>query len=71
MCFMKEIKSKKEMQISNSLVAGKYHLTKEEQNLIFLVASQIDKTDENFKKYRVSVADLEKATGRPKPKERI
>lgn len=60
---MKEITSKKEIAMSNSLVAGKYHLTKEEQNLIFLVASQIDKTDENFKKYRVSVADLEKATG--------
>ncbi|KFJ43050.1 replication initiation protein [Francisella philomiragia] len=60
---MKEIKDKKEIAMSNSLVAGKYHLTKEEQNLIFLVASQINSSDEDFKKYRVSITDLEKATG--------
>lgn len=68
---MKEIKSKKEIVMSNSLVAGKYHLTKEEQNLIFLVASQIDKTDEDFKTYKVSTSDLERVTGLEHNRKRI
>lgn len=61
--FMKEIVDKKEMVFSNSLVAGKYHLTREEQNLIFLVASQIHSDDDDFKRYKVKLADLERATG--------
>jgi len=60
---MKGIIDKKEVVLSNTLVASKFHLTKEEQNLIFLVASQIHSDDEDFKTYKVSTADLEKATG--------
>ncbi|MBK2028376.1 replication initiation protein [Francisella noatunensis] len=43
------------MLCPNSLVAGKFHLTKEEQNLIFLVASQINSSDEDFKTYKVYI----------------
>jgi plasmid replication initiation protein len=60
---MKIIKDKKGLAFSNSLVSSKYHLTREEQNLVFLVATQINKEDKDFKTYKVSVADLEQATG--------
>jgi len=63
---MKEIKNVnagKEIAMSNTLVAGKYSLTKEEQNLIFLVASMVKKEDKEFHRYKISISDLEKATG--------
>jgi plasmid replication initiation protein len=60
---MYEIKNKKAVVVSNSLVAGKYHLTKEEQNLVYLLIAQIDKTDEDFKDYKILLGDLDKATG--------
>lgn len=60
---VKKIIDKKEVAMSNSLVKCKFRLTKEEQNLVFLVASQIHSNDEDFKTYKVSTKDLEKATG--------
>lgn len=60
---MRDILDKKQIAFSNSLVAGKYHLTREEQNLVFLVASQIHSDDEDFKRYKVKLTDLERATG--------
>jgi len=46
---MKKITNKKDVSLSNNLVASKFHLTREEQNLVLLVASQISKHDEDFK----------------------
>ena len=68
---MKEIEVKKEVAMGNKLVASKFHLTKEEQNLIFLVASQIHSDDEDFKTYMVSTADLERVTGVEHNRKRI
>ena len=61
---MKNIIFKKNLVISNSLINSKYSLTKEEQSIIYLVISQIDKEDENFKDYKISILDLEKITGK-------
>jgi len=58
-----EVKDRKDVVVSNSLVAGRYHLTKEEQNLVYLLISQIDKNDEDFKDYKIMLKDLDKATG--------
>ncbi len=56
------VTNKKELVFSNSLVCGKYNLTKSEQNLIYLVASQINKSDDDFKQYKVTISDLDLAT---------
>ena len=61
----------KEIAIGNKLIASKFHLTKEEQNLIFLVASQIHSDDDDFKTYMVSTTDLEKVTGVEHNRKRI
>jgi len=68
---MKDILEKKEVALANKLVASKFHLTKEEQNLIFLVASQIHSDDDDFKTYRVSTLDLERVTGVEHNRKRI
>jgi plasmid replication initiation protein len=68
---MKEIKEKKGIAFSNSLICGKYSLTKEEQNLIYLVASQIHKDDKEFHRYKVNVSDLDKATGTKHNRQKI
>ena len=54
---MKKISNKKDVSLSNNLVASKFHLTREEQNLVLLVASQISQYDEDFKDYKVTVKD--------------
>lgn len=68
---MKDILEKKEVALANKLVTSKFHLTKEEQNLIFLVASQIHSDDDDFKTYRVSTLDLERVTGVEHNRKRI
>jgi plasmid replication initiation protein len=68
---MKLIDNKKDVSLSNNLVASKFHLTREEQNLVLLVASQISKYDEDFKDYKVTVKDLEDATGVKHNRQRI
>jgi plasmid replication initiation protein len=59
---MANIKQQSELAFSNSLVSGKYNLTKNEQNLIYLVSSQINKNDDEFKRYKVTISDLDLAT---------
>lgn len=68
---MTEIKKKQNIVLSNSLVASKYHLTKEEQNLVYLTVSQINKNDEDFKNFKITLSDLEKATGVQHNKKRL
>jgi len=68
---MKKISNKKDVSLSNNLVASKFHLTREEQNLVLLVASQISQYDEDFKDYKVTVKDLENATGVKHNRQRI
>lgn len=43
---------------SNQLIEARYSLTVGEQRIIFLLASQIHKDDEEFKTYRISIKDL-------------
>jgi plasmid replication initiation protein len=47
--------------VSNQLVKGRYKLTKEEQNFIYLMISQINKDDTHFKEYQIHIKDLESA----------
>jgi plasmid replication initiation protein len=47
--------------LSNKLVQGRYQLTKEEQNFIYLVVSQINKEDVKFTEYQIHISDLESA----------
>ena len=68
---MNELILKKDIAFSNSLIAGRYSLSKEEQNLIFLLASQINKDDEDFKDYKVTIENLNKATGTIHNRKRI
>jgi len=68
---MRNIKERKNIAFSNSLIAGKYHLTKEEQNLIYLVASQIHKDDKEFHRYKVHLSDLDMATGTKHNRQKI
>jgi len=49
---------------SPSLVNGKYSLTSSESNLIYMLLTQIDKDDEDFKDYQFTKKDLEKKLGR-------
>jgi plasmid replication initiation protein len=67
----KGLKEKKGIAFSNSLICGKYSLTKEEQNLIYLVASQIHKDDKEFHRYKVHLSDLDKATGTKHNRQKI
>ena len=68
---MQIVKVNKNIALSNSLITSKYSLTKEEQNLIYLVIAQIDKDDEDFKDYCISTSDLERMTGKVHNKGRI
>ena len=43
------------------MVKGRYTLTKEEQNFIYLVVSQIRKDDKKFTEYQIHIKDLESA----------
>jgi len=52
-------KNRNALAISNKIIEAKYTLSKEEQKLIFLVVSQIDKGDDDFKEYKIYIKDLE------------
>lgn len=45
--------------LSNTIVKGRYELTKQEQSLIYLLIAQINKGDEDFKTYKITVRDLD------------
>lgn len=49
----------KNLVLSNQLVKGRYQLSKEEQNFIYLMISQIEKNDTEFKEYQIHIKDLE------------
>jgi plasmid replication initiation protein len=51
----------KNLVLSNQLVKGRYQLSKEEQNFIYLMISQIEKDDTEFKEYQIHIKDLENA----------
>ena len=61
---MEILKSKRNISISNSLISSKYSLTKEEQSIIYLVISQINKDDEDFKDYKIHLNQFNKITGK-------
>ncbi|MFT6843156.1 MAG: plasmid replication initiation protein [Psychroserpens sp.] len=56
-----EIASNKNLVVSNQLVKGRYKLTKEEQNFIYLVISQLNQDDKKFTEYQIHIKDLETA----------
>jgi plasmid replication initiation protein len=51
----------KNLVLSNQLVKGRYTLSKEEQNFIYLMISQIEKDDKEFTEYQIHIRDLENA----------
>ena len=53
------IKHDANLVLSNQLVKGRYTLTKEEQNFIYLMISQINKDDTQFTEYQIHIKDLE------------
>ena len=55
------ITNKNNLVLSNKLVQGRYQLTKEEQNFIYLMVSQINKDDVKFTEYQIHISDLESA----------
>jgi len=55
------ISSDKNLVVANQLVKGRYTLTKEEQNFIYLMISQINKDDTEFTEYQIHIKDLESA----------
>jgi len=55
------IHSDKNLVLANQLVKGRYQLTKEEQNFIYLMVSQINKDDTKFTEYQIHIKELENA----------
>ena len=53
------ISTDKNLVVANQLVKGRYQLTKEEQNFIYLMISQINKDDTKFTEYQIHIKDLE------------
>lgn len=51
----------KNLVVSNQLVKGRYNLTKEEQNFIYLMISQINQDDKKFTEYQIHIKELENA----------
>lgn len=56
---MKELSNNQNLVASNKLVKGRYKLTKEEQNFIYLMVSQIKKEDTDFFDYKIHIHELE------------
>lgn len=50
--------SNKNVVMSNKIVKGRYSFTKEEQNFIYNVISQISKDDKDFKVYKIHYKEL-------------
>lgn len=61
MVFYKMLSHNKKLVLANQLVKGRYQLSKEEQNFIYLMISQIEKDDTEFKEYQIHIKDLENA----------
>jgi plasmid replication initiation protein len=59
--FKKAVQENKNLVLSNQLVKGRYVLSKEEQNFIYLMISQINKDDKEFTEYQIHIKDLENA----------
>jgi len=56
-----QITNNKNLVVSNQLVKGRYKLTREEQNFIYLMISQINQSDKKFTEYQIHIKDLEHA----------
>jgi len=56
---MRELSNNQNLVASNKLVKGRYKLTKEEQNFIYLMVSQIKKEDTDFYGYKIHISELE------------
>lgn len=57
---MRDLNNKK-LVIDNQLVKGRYQLTREEQNFIYLAISQVKPEDTKFTEYMVHITELESA----------
>lgn len=56
---MEELKNRNIVTLSNKIIESKYNLTLEEQNILYITASQISKDDDEFQEYRIKIKDLE------------
>lgn len=56
---MEGLKNRNTIALCNKLIEARYKLSLEEQRLLFVVASQIEKDDEEFKEYKIKIKDLE------------
>jgi plasmid replication initiation protein len=65
------VEHKSKLSMGNRLVKGRYELSKQEQSLIYLLISQINKDDDDFKDYKITVSDLDKVSGVKHNKQRI
>ena len=56
---MKELNTNKNLVASNKFIRGRHKLSKEEQNFIYLIISQINKDDTKFTEYQIHISKLE------------
>ena len=56
---MRKLNNNQNLALSNKLVKGRYTLSKEEQNFIYLMISQIKTEDKDFYNYKIHIKDLE------------
>jgi plasmid replication initiation protein len=56
---VEELNNRNIVTLSNKIIEAKYNLTLEEQNILYISASQISKGDDEFKEYRIRITDLE------------
>jgi len=54
-----ELLKNKNLIVSNKLIKGRYQLTRDEQNFIYLLISQINQDDNKFTEYQIHIKDLE------------
>ncbi|WP_150467992.1 replication initiation protein [Francisella sp. SYW-9] len=56
---MKRLGNNSNLAAHNKLIKGRYSLSKEEQNFIYLMVSQINKEDTDFFEYNIHISELE------------
>ncbi|MBK2044851.1 replication initiation protein [Allofrancisella guangzhouensis] len=56
---MRKLGNNKTLAAHNKLIKGRYNLSREEQNFIYLMVSQINKDDTDFFEYKIHISELE------------
>lgn len=63
---MNAITTRQNIAISNKMIKGRYQLTNEEQNFIYLMVSQINKDDVDFQEYSINISQISELVGADK-----